>query len=60
MNCGIDAQQEMELLTSDLTRLISIVSKPIKLICGQTSFDEKIVKKVLVKKALGLKNFSVN
>ena len=25
-----------------LTRLISIVAKPIKLICGQTNFDEKI------------------
>ena len=41
------------------------MSKPIKLICGQTNFDEKIVKKMWVKKsfwsktALGLKIFWV-
>ena len=36
------------------TRLISIVSKPIKLICGQTNFDEKTDKINLgQKKALG-------
>ena len=40
------------------TRLISIVSKPIKLICGQTNFDEEIVKKIWVKKILGQKNLT--
>ena len=43
------AAQNMEEIRS--TRLISIVSKPIKLICVQTNFDEKIVKKILVKKS---------
>ena len=37
------------------TRLISIVSKPIKLICGQTNFDEKLSKKIWVKKVFGQK-----
>ena len=53
-----------------LTRLISIVSKPIKLICDPSNLDEKIVKKNLgqkrffikknfrFKKFLGKKNFS--
>ena len=41
------------------TRLISIVSKPIKLICGQTNFDEKIVKTIWVKKVFDKKKFWV-
>ena len=32
------------------TRLISIVSKPIKLICGQTNFGKKVVQMNLSKK----------
>ena len=37
-----------------ITRLISIVSKPIKLICGQTNFDEK-KSQFLVKNSFGFK-----
>ena len=43
-----DAQynfQEIAPTEVEGTRLISIVSKPIKLTSGQTNFDEKIVQK---------------
>ena len=52
----------MDPKTGKHARLISIVSKPIKLICGQTNFDEKIVKKLgqkknFVNKSIDIKKF---
>ena len=35
------------------------MSKPIKLICGQTNFDEKLSKKIWVKKVFGQKKLWV-
>ena len=59
-NLVLQYSQEVRIAAKiNKTRLISIVSNPIKLISGQTNFEEKFVQKIWVKKVFGQKKLWV-